>query len=93
MGDMADMLMEQGLEAEYDGAFDGDVETLIGTSIIHQTELAVLVMHNDRTAWFPKSVISNLSTLFEGAVEYDYRFDPTWEPVHRTKCKAIEGDF
>jgi len=79
-------------EFEYDDLIEGEI--LIGINVLHETELAVLIFYNGNTAWFPKSIIINYNTLFEGAIEYDYRFDPQWKLSRpKTKMSPIEGDF
>jgi len=82
----------QGTFIEVEDNWDDDednIEILNGVKIIHNTPLARLVMHNNRTAWFPRSI----SILDGDSILYPYSFDPTWKAMHAAKRKPIEGDF
>ena len=88
MGDMAELHYCYDEDSFLD--FEDKSKELIGVRVIYKTELAVLIMHNNNAAWFPKCVIY---TLEEDCMSYNCHFSPIWKPMHKTKMKPIEGDF
>ncbi len=65
-----------------------DAETLINITIIARTDKAILIEHNNRQAWFSKSII----VLDEDTITYPLWLDPEWITIAK-RMKEIEGDF
>ena len=96
MGDMADIFnsrdfeeMNEPYDDYYDRYYNGDPsETLIGITILHTTDDAVLIQHKNRQSWFPKSVV----VIDKDTITYPLWCSPNWLTIAK-RLGPIDGDF
>ena len=84
MGDMAELHYCY----DEDSFIADEPEILNGIKIIHETDKAYFILHQNRKAWFPKSIC----VIEDDSIYYPYSFDVEWEAL-RISPKEIEGDF